>query len=227
MSFTRTKGVNITGDDSLVQMQLVFWDFDGVIKDSVEVKTIGFEQLFMPYGQEVADRVRLHHEAHGGMSRFDKMPIYLGWAGECVSAENIKLFCDKFSALVMQAVTDAPWVPGVLEYLLQNHARQYFVLITATPQTEIEQILSELGIVHCFREVYGAPAPKAKAIRSVLQQLKCQPEQALMVGDSENDLDAANANQVAFLLRRTTLNQSLQNRHTGPSFQGLNQGNYE
>jgi phosphoglycolate phosphatase-like HAD superfamily hydrolase len=208
-------------DHVLSAMRIVFWDFDGVIKDSVAVKTVGFEQLFLPYGQEVADRVRQHHEAHGGVSRYKKMPVYLEWAGETATAANIQHFCDRFSSLVQQAVIDAPWVPGVREYLLARHASQYFVLVTATPQQEIEQILGALEIAHCFREVYGAPTSKAEAIGRVLQHLKCPPVDALMIGDSETDLEAADANGVSFLLRRTALNRSLQARYSGPTFDGL------
>ena len=65
----------------MTNYKILFWDFDGVIKDSVEVKTQAFFQLFEPFGELVAEKVRKHHEAHGGMSRFDKFPIYLQWAG--------------------------------------------------------------------------------------------------------------------------------------------------
>jgi len=33
------------------QAEVIFWDFDGVIKDSVEVKSIAFEKLFSDYDQ--------------------------------------------------------------------------------------------------------------------------------------------------------------------------------
>jgi len=192
-----------------------------VIKDSVAVKSNAFEQLFLPYGNEVAVRVRQHHEAHGGMSRFEKIPIYLEWAGEPVDAERIQDFCDRFSELVRQAVIDSPWVPGVREYLLANYTHQRFVLITATPPDEIRQILHSLDIACCFYEVYGAPMPKATAIRDVLQRLQCPSEHALVVGDSETDLHAAEVNNVAFILRRTPLNQDLQGRFNGSSFDHL------
>ena len=207
--------------DLLAQMQVIFWDFDGVIKDSVAVKSVGFEQLFLPYGQAVASRVRQHHEAHGGVSRFDKMPVYLGWAGLPATADNVQKFCDQFSTLVLQAVIDAAWVPGVHEYLLAQHDAQHFVLVTATPQKEIEAILHTLGLAHCFRQVHGAPTSKTMAIGAVLADLKCQPDQALMVGDSDTDFDAALANQVSFLLRRTALNHALQQRHVRPVFDDL------
>lgn len=206
---------------SLTGAAVVFWDFDGVIKDSVTVKSVAFEQMFLPYGREVADRVRQHHEAHGGVSRYEKVPIYLGWAGESATAEQVQDFCSRFSQLVWQAVIDAPWVPGVREYLQTHHAHQRFVLVTTTPQEEIQQILHSLEICHCFREIHGAPTPKAMAIRYVLQRWQCPPEEALVVGDSETDLNAAEVNNVAFLLRRTALNQTLQEQYSGPMFNDL------
>lgn len=201
---------------------LVFWDFDGVIKDSAGVKTAAFERLFQPYGAEVARRVRLHHEAHGGVSRFDKIPLYLAWAGEPSSPVQVKAFCERFSQSVLQAVIDAPWVPGVYEYLLEHCAAQYFVLVTATPQEEIEHILATLELAHCFREVHGAPTKKASSIGQVLARKKCPPEQALMIGDSETDWQAAQANAVPFLLRCTPLNLSIQASYGGPMFDDLN-----
>ena len=49
--------------------KLIFWDFDGVIKDSVEVKTHAFEYLFPDGDADFLRKVRMHHEANGGMSR--------------------------------------------------------------------------------------------------------------------------------------------------------------
>jgi phosphoglycolate phosphatase-like HAD superfamily hydrolase len=201
---------------------LVFWDFDGVIKDSVDVKTRAFENLFSHFGKDISTRVRQHHESHGGVSRFDKIPFYLTWANEPATPAKIEEFCDRFSSLVQQAVIDSPWVPGVREYLLLNYTKQYFVLVTATPQDEIQQILATLDIAHCFREVHGAPKHKATAIKDVLARVNCASARALMIGDSETDLKAAQANSVPFLLRRTRLNLSIQATYTGPMFNDLN-----
>lgn len=203
------------------EFKIIFWDFDGVIKDSVVVKSIAFEQLFLPYGRGIADRVRQHHESNGGVSRYGKLPIYLRWAGEPATEEQVQKFCDRFSELALQAVIDSAWVPGVREYLQANHTRQRFVLVTATPHGEIQQILHALEIGRFFCEVHGAPVAKSSAIMDVLERWRCQPEQALMVGDSETDLEAAEENNVAFLLRRTPLNKTLQQRYSGPTFEAL------
>ena len=202
--------------------KVIFWDFDGVIKDSVAVKSLGYEKLFLPFGEEVVKLVNQHHEAHGGVSRYNKIPLYLDWAGECANPIKIQEFYHRFSNLVQQAVIDSPWVPGVHKYLKSNHARQVFILMTATPQEEIEQILHTLELTCCFREVHGAPKTKSNVVDDVLKRLHYFPDQVLVIGDSETDFDAAKQNNVAFLLRRTTLNQKLQNQFQGPSFENLN-----
>lgn len=194
---------------------VVFWDFDGVIKESVAVKTNAYVELFRHFGPSLAERVRSHHEQNGGMSRFDKIPLYLAWAGCSPSAENEARYCESFGRAVIQAVIDSPWVGGVREYLEQNNQRQRFVIITATPQEEMRQILAELDILHWFREVHGAPTPKVDAVASVLARWHCPPTDALLVGDSKSDYAAANTCGIEFLLRRTSLNRDLQREFTG------------
>ena len=56
--------------------RVIFWDFDGVIKDSVPVKSEAFRKLFSPYGKKVTNSVVEHHMANGGMSRYKKIPYY-------------------------------------------------------------------------------------------------------------------------------------------------------
>lgn len=206
---------------------VVFWDFDGVVKDSVAVKSDAFERLFQRYGDAVAARVRAHHEAHGGISRYEKIPIYLRWAGESADPEQVQHFCDEFAGLVRQAVVDSPWVPGAREYLLEHSAVKRFVLLSATPHEEIVSIIATLGIQHCFREVHGAPAPKASSIEGVLDRWGCEPGCALMIGDADADLAAARATGVPFLLRCTPLNGTLQSMHRGPMFDDFTRDNHE
>jgi len=202
---------------------LVFWDFDGVIKESVDVKTRAFEALFLPHGLEIAAKVRLHHEANGGISRFEKMPLYLSWAGIEPTESTVKVWCNRFSDMVLQAVVESPWVSGVPDYLETHYQQQHFVLVTATPQTEIDVILHRLGITYWFRQVFGAPTRKAEAICRILEQQQVFPHQALMIGDTESDWNAAQSHGVPFMLRLTKINCALQNRYLGAKFEHLMQ----
>ncbi len=190
--------------------EAIFWDFDGVIKESVEVKSDAFDELFKPFGVSVAKRVREHHEKNGGMSRFDKFPIYFEWAGQELSQRLISEYSDQFSELVKQKVIDSEWVSGVFNYLKNNRKGRAFFLITATPQKEIEYIVNQLEIKGCFMQIIGSPTKKVDAIKQLLMQHSIKSEQAIMIGDSSSDYEASMMNKVPFILRRTELNKRLQ-----------------
>ena len=76
-------GDHVKAEESLITLESdkatmeVPAPFDGVIKESVSVKTDAFVDLFRPYGRDVCEQVRKHHLANGGMSRYQKMPTYL------------------------------------------------------------------------------------------------------------------------------------------------------
>ena len=188
----------------------VFWDFDGVIKDSVKVKSDAFEQLFFPFGKKVIERVRNHHEENGGMSRFAKLPIYIEWAGQNITQEMFDEYATRFSILVKQKVIDSKWVTGVFEYLSGNYNKQEFFLVTATPQQEIEDILISLKIDNFFKEVVGSPTKKYRAVEFIMGKYSILSESSVMIGDSRSDYNASNINNIQFVLRRTNLNKELQ-----------------
>jgi phosphoglycolate phosphatase-like HAD superfamily hydrolase len=193
----------------------IFWDFDGVIKDSVSVKTEAFAWLFEAFGQVVVERIREHHNLNGGMSRFHKIPLYLEWAGQETSDTVVNEYCTKFSQKVLQGVIDSPWVPGVESYLRNQCESKAFILVSATPQLELEYILESLNLSNEFRYVFGAPVEKIAAIRAVLGRHKWPLNQCLMIGDAQADLYAAEVNQVPFLLRKHSDNKILFAEYSG------------
>jgi phosphoglycolate phosphatase-like HAD superfamily hydrolase len=202
--------------------KLIFWDFDGVIKDSNAVKTDAFITLFEPYGEALVTLVRNHHEDNGGMSRFEKIPLYMKWAGENVIQSRIQTFQDQFSRLVFQAVINSPWVPGAQHFLQSNLYQQIFILVSATPQREIDAILRALDLTSCFKKIYGAPTKKRGAITDSLRTFPMNPKECLVIGDAIVDQDAAQFNRVPFLLRSHDTNSKLFTNYSGPSLKNFN-----
>lgn len=195
------------------KLKIVFWDFDGVIKDSVDVKTDAFMMLFAEFGKEITKRVQDHHIANGGMSRFQKIPLYAGWAGLELTDAEVHQYSNRFSELVVQKVIESSWVPGVEHVLFSNPFSQKFILVSATPQEELLFILDALKLKNCFQEVYGSPMSKKDAIEKSLQQFSTPASDCLMIGDARADLEAAQANQVMFLLRLHNSNAGMTSLH--------------
>jgi phosphoglycolate phosphatase-like HAD superfamily hydrolase len=199
------------------QSKLIFWDFDGVIKESVEIKTEAFVKLFKPFGRNIEHKVRLHHLNNGGMSRFDKIPLYLSWVDKEANKETVEKYCNKFSKLVVKKVVMSNWVPGVEKFLRKNSYKQIFILVSATPQKELEEILSILDITKCFDAIFGAPFCKQNAIKLTLFNKHMLGRDCLMIGDSQVDIDASEVNQVPFLLRKHMTNKNISNKFKGRS----------
>lgn len=211
----------VTAAPVLRSARLICWDMDGVVKESVDVKGEAFAGLFGWAGPAVQHRITSHHRAHGGLSRFEKIPLYLSWAGLGVTAQLVDDYCRRFSERVRQAVVDADWVPGVEQYLRANTGGQVFVLVSATPQRELEWIVGQLGLAEVFAQIHGAPLSKVEGIREALARWRCPPEDALMVGDAEPDWLAARQTGIAFVWRRTEPVPDWAAAFSGPSFTSL------
>lgn len=167
--------------------------------------------LFSSYGGVLTKKIQIHHENNGGMSRYEKIPLYLNWSG-CENPEDqINEYLDKFSIVAKKNVIKSNWVPGVLRYLRSNYITKNFYLISATPQLEIEQILIELGILNYFDKIIGT-SKKNDAVKSILSEFSLTLESSVFIGDSEIDYEAAKSNNISFVLRSTPFNSSLQKK---------------
>nr|WP_280529896.1 HAD hydrolase-like protein [Leptospira yanagawae] len=185
----------------------MFWDFDGVIKDSVNVKTEAYLSLFPNIAKETLHRIRNHHLNYGGISRFEKIPLYLEWAGLPSSSFDIKKYLDQFEIFVVQRVIASPWIPGVEEFLKRKPLSQKFVIVTGTPENEILEIIKELNIDMLFDRVYGAPTEKEKAINLTLEEFHIDKESSILIGDSKTDWLAAQSTGIDFLYKESELDE--------------------
>ena len=194
---------------NLDKFELIFWDFDGVIKESVPVKTDAFVELFQPYGKDVCNKVKQHHIENGGMSRFNKIPLYLEWSNIAPTNERVDDMCAKFSGIVKNKVINSAWVPGVERFFRSNKGKCIFIMVSATPQDELKDICKSLKLDKFFSKFYGSPTTKSSSIKMSMQDYGVSPEVCLMIGDAQADIDAAKENNISFIFRRHQCNQKL------------------
>ena len=175
-------------------------DFDGVIVQSVDVKTRAFIALYAEHGPDVVAKVVNHHRVHGGMSRFEKFRHYhRDFLGSTLGAEEEAALCERFSALVEDAVVVAPWVPGAREYLERNHRSLPVFVASGTPQPELTRIVQRRGIAHYFAGVHGSPRRKGEIIAACARERDLDRARVLMVGDAITDYRGAQEAGTAFL----------------------------
>ncbi len=200
----------------------IIFDFDGVIAESVQVKTDAFAALYASYGADIVSKVVEHHEANGGMSRFEKIRLYHeSFLNRTVTKEEITNLASQFSELVVEKVIDAPYVPGALEYIQQSYKQYKLFISTGTPMEEIRQILECREIANYFTDVFGSPPKKIEHLNNIMSIYGMKPNELIFYGDSNADLDAACNANIKFVLNRNQHNEKLVLQFNGNIIDGF------
>jgi HAD superfamily hydrolase (TIGR01549 family) len=193
------------------EYDVYLWDFDGVIKDSHMIKSDAYTDLFSNEPSHVIRKIRKHHLANGGMSRYEKIPLYLSFTKNQISRHTIELYLKKYSDLVMENVVKSNYIEGVIDLLKFNKSKGLkSILITATPEREIYTILNQLNICSLFSAVYGAPINKKDIVRKLIENSPLQS--FVFIGDSNSDYQAAVQNNIDFILRSADYNNDLKSK---------------
>ncbi len=118
-------------------LKAIIFDSDGVIAESVEVKTDSFASIYEQYGDNIVTKVIEHHEANGGVSRFEKIKLYHeSYLNKAITKEEIEELANQFSKLVVQKVINSPYVLGALDYIEKYSTKYNLFISTGTPTNE-------------------------------------------------------------------------------------------
>ena len=187
------------------RFKAIIFDFDGVISESLNVKTEAFAEMYRPYGKEIEEKVKHHHESNGGISRFEKFRIYhKEYLGKEIDEALVDALADTFSALVMDKVVAAPYVSKADEFIREHHQEYDFFISTGTPETEIKVILERKGLSKYFKEVHGSPEKKPDHVKGILERYGYHTSEVVFIGDAPTDIEAARKNGITFIGRYTT-----------------------
>jgi len=197
----------------------IFFDFDGVIAESVSAKTEAFREMYLPYGEKIANDVVSYHINHGGVSRFEKFKYWeKKYFNRDTSKEQIEELAKEFSNKVLQKVIDAAEVDGAFDFIQTYHKIYKFWIITGTPTSEIEIIAKERGLTDYFIGLHGSPKNKRYWTEYLLEKYHLKREETIFLGDATTDQDAAIYSKLHFALRETEENKELFKNYNGIRF---------
>lgn len=182
----------------------VVFDFDGVIVESVEVKSRAFVELF-PERPDLHAAILEHHQEHLGLSRYEKIRWILAeLLEEPVDEGRVEELASRFSDLVLEATVRCPMVPGAEATLHALEAANIPAYVASgTPETELRRIVERRGLDERFRAVWGSPREKPQILRAMLRDADLPAQAVVMVGDGLSDYRAAVATGVSFVWRET------------------------
>ncbi len=205
-------------------LKAIVFDFDGVILESVDIKTRAFKELFKDYPEHLERIAKLHLE-NTGMPRFEKFKIICrDYLGRSADDEELKRFGESFSRFVYKEILDCPFVPGAYQFLEKRSKEYQMFVASGTPQDEIRDIVNQRELAKFFRGIYGSPRTKGDILQGILMENQLRPLEVVFIGDAMSDFRGAREAHVPFI-GRVPSNQS--NPFTGESLIGIFENLYE
>ena len=182
-------------------LKVIVFDFDGVILESVDIKTRAFRELFKQYPEHLDTIVKLHL-SNAGVSRFEKFKIiYRDYLGQPIDEGELKQLGQSFSQLIYDEILSCPFVPGAYQFLEKYSTKYDLFVVSGTPEGEIRNIVKQRKLARFFRKVYGSPKTKGGILRRIMAENDFQSGRVVFIGDAMSDYLGAREASVLFIGR--------------------------
>ena len=171
--------------------RLFVFDWDGTLMDSVGRIVSCLRQAAEEQGLE-----DLGDAGFGNVIGLG-LPQAIAQLYPQLNPRQIEQFRDTYSARFVAAdARPSHLFPGALELLETLRARGHWVAVaTGKSRRGLDRVLGELGLDDCFDATRcadeTASKPDPRMLHEIVVALGAEPEQAVMIGDTEYDLEMA------------------------------------
>ena len=178
----------------------IIFDFDGVILDSIPVKTEAFRKLFQNYPEKVVDKFIEFHLENGGMSRYEKIRYFFKeLLQKNLSKEEVLYYANLYSELTKQELANEKYlIKEVVNFIKNNYWKYNFHIASGADKNDLRYICDELGLTKYFLSINGSPKIKSEIVKDILEECGYKKKEIILIGDSINDYEAAKLNDIEF-----------------------------
>lgn len=186
---------------NIQDFKVLFWDFDGVIMDSMPIRDKGFIEVLKDFPQEQVEQLVAFHQKNGGLSRYVKFRyFYEEILNQSITEEKVQELAHEFSKIMLALLIDETLlIADSVKFIKDNAVNYKMHIVSGSDGTELNHICSELGLDKYFLSIHGSPTPKTQLVHDLLQEHGYNTEDCVLIGDSMNDYDAAQKNNISFM----------------------------
>ena len=184
-----------------MKIDTIFWDFDGVILSSHEIRELGFKVALEKYPQEQIEELLHYHRENGGWSRYVKFTYFFEEIREeAYRQEDIDQLAQTYSNTVKSLLVDRSLLIDESMRFIEAKRENYRMYIASgSDGKELNEVSKGLDIAHYFHSIHGSPEPKTAILKRIINENNHLPSNCLMIGDTRNDYEAAVDNRMPFL----------------------------
>lgn len=176
------------------------FDFDGVIMDSIPVKTNAFGHILREFPKEQVTLLLEYHKENGGVPRRKKLEYFFQEIAKTpTELEKIAEYEDEFGKYVLKTLSNPEYlIQECVDFIEANCKKTPIYVASAAFQTEVDFLSKIHGFYNCFKGVYGHPSKKPAVIRQILTELNIDKSELVFIGDSMSDVKAGTETGVNF-----------------------------
>lgn len=179
----------------------ILWDFDGVIIDSEKIREEGFYKIFECFPVDQVEQLMDFHRNNGGLSRYVKIKYFYEKIikKDISEADIIKIANDFSNIMLSKLINPALLIEDSLCFIKSNYKFYNMHIVSASDQTELRHICSKLNIEKHFKSIHGSPETKINSVKNLIERNKYVKSECVLIGDSFNDKEAADTNNISFI----------------------------
>lgn len=178
----------------------IIFDFDGVIIDSMDIRADGVREVFRNYDINVVDEFVKYYKYNAGLSKFEKIRyFYNEMLSEEISEEKINYYSEKLTSIMRKKLTNKEiLIKDTLIFIINNYKYYNFHIASGSEEKELLFLCDKLGISEYFKSIKGSPIHKNNLVKSIIKENRYYLDETILIGDSINDFEAANINNIYF-----------------------------
>lgn len=181
-----------------MKYKLVIFDFDGTIADTSEGIIDSHKYVLKRIGKAIPSDKELYNLIGGNL-----LDIYTNYFGftENVARELVKMYRERYALVGIHKAKLYPNLEELLKYLKERGIK--IAIATLKAETFAIKMVNELEISQYFDCICGMDIDdkltKAKLVEKCMNITKCDPDNAILIGDTLNDYKGAVEADVDFL----------------------------
>jgi len=184
--------IPVTIGPRVAEIDLFFFDCDGVIFDVNPAKSAAFDHAVAAYPAPAREALVAYHQQSGGISRYAKLRRFFTEMCPVDDVESaIADALERFGAFSRRAYEDLAPRDEALRFATAVGARQRGWVVSGSDQAELRGVFDRKGIADRFADVLGSPTDKPTHLRRVMAERGIPTQRALFIGDGRGDFDCA------------------------------------
>ena len=178
----------------------IIFDFDGVILDSIPVKTEAFRKLFFSFSEDKVNELVAFHIKNGGMSRYKKIEYFFTQIlNESITNKDVLKYAEIYSQITKEELAQKKYlIEDSLNFIKENYKNYKMHIASGADEKDLKYICYKLELEEYFLSINGSPKIKSEIVKDILKKNNYKKEETILIGDSIIDYKAAKKNNIEF-----------------------------